>query len=184
MTSRSSFQDVLELVQGRASRSARPRIAEFVASLGRMQPRMYSIASSQAKHPGEAHLTVGLPRYDLNDRSYQGAGSSFLGKHLRPGRALSVFVQRSHGFRLPADPAAPVILVGPGTGVVPFRAFLQQREAAGQTGRNWLFFGNQRRTSTSSIATSWKISPPAACSRAWTSHSRATRPTRCTSSTG
>jgi sulfite reductase (NADPH) flavoprotein alpha-component len=125
--------------------SARPRIADFVACLGRMQPRMYSIASSLRRHPGEAHLTVGMLRYEWNDRSYQGAGSSFLGEHLRPGRSLSVFVQRAHGFRLPADAAAPVIMVGPGTGIAPFRAFLQERGAAGHTGRNWLFFGNQRR---------------------------------------
>src|SRR4029078_2396264 len=66
--------------------SARPGIAEFAAALGRMQPRMYSIASSLRKHPGEAHLTVGVVRYDLHDRSYQGTGSSFLGEHLRSGR--------------------------------------------------------------------------------------------------
>ena len=125
--------------------SARPRIADFVAALGRMQPRMYSIASSLRKHPGEVHLTVGMLRYEWNDRSYQGTGSSFLGAHLVPGRQLSVFVQRAHGFRLPADPAAPVIMVGPGTGIAPFRAFLEERDAAGHTGRNWLFFGNQRR---------------------------------------
>jgi sulfite reductase (NADPH) flavoprotein alpha-component len=125
--------------------SARPRIADFALSLGRMQPRVYSIASSQRKAGAEAHLTVGVLRYDRNDRFYQGTGSSFLGEHLRPGRALSVFVQRSHGFRLPADPDAPVVMVGPGTGIAPFRAFLQEREAAGARGRNWLFFGNQRR---------------------------------------
>ena len=125
--------------------SARPRIGDFVTALGRMQPRMYSIASSRRKHPGEAHLTVGVLRYERNDRHYQGTGSSFLAEHLGAGRALSVFVQRSHGFRLPADPAAPVVMVGPGTGIAPFRAFLQEREAAGHPGRNWLFFGNQRR---------------------------------------
>jgi sulfite reductase (NADPH) flavoprotein alpha-component len=125
--------------------SARPRIGEFAAALGRMQPRMYSIASSLRRHPGEVHLTVGMLRYDWNDRSYQGTGSSFLGAHLRPGRSLSVFVQRAHGFRLPADPATPVIMVGPGTGIAPFRAFLEERAAAGHAGRNWLFFGNQRR---------------------------------------
>jgi sulfite reductase (NADPH) flavoprotein alpha-component len=80
----------------------------------------------------------------MNDRAYQGTGSSFLAD-LRPGRAFSVFVQRSHGFRLPADPATPVIMVGPGTGIAPFRAFLQEREAQRAGGRNWLFFGNQRR---------------------------------------
>jgi sulfite reductase (NADPH) flavoprotein alpha-component len=124
--------------------SARPRVSEFVAALGRMQPRMYSIASSQRKHATEAHLTVGILGYELGDRSYQGTGSSFLGEHLRPGRPLSVFVQRSH-FRLPADGAAPVIMVGPGTGIAPFRAFLEERGASGASGRNWLFFGNQRR---------------------------------------
>ena len=127
--------------------SARPRIGEFAAALGRMQPRMYSIASSARKHPGEVHLTVGMLRYDRNERSYQGTGSSFLGTHLSPGRSLSLFVQRAHAFRLPADPAAPVIMVGPGTGIAPFRAFLEERDAAGHTGRNWLFFGNQRRDS-------------------------------------
>ncbi len=127
--------------------SARPRIAEFVAALGRMQPRMYSLASSLRRHPAEAHLTVAMLRYELNDRSYQGAGSSFLGEHLRAGRQLSVFVQRAHGFRLPADHTAPVIMVGPGTGIAPFRAFLEEREATWATGRNWLFFGSQHRES-------------------------------------
>jgi sulfite reductase (NADPH) flavoprotein alpha-component len=125
--------------------SARPRIGDFVAALGRMQPRLYSIASSQKGHPREAHLTVGVLRYDKNDRTYQGAGSGFLAEHLRPGRAVSVFVQRAHAFRLPSDLAAHVIMVGPGTGIAPFRAFLQERAAAGAAGRNWLFFGNQRR---------------------------------------
>lgn len=125
--------------------SARPRIGEFVAALGRIQPRLYSIACSQKRHPREVHLTVSMLRYERNDRAYRGTGSSFLSEHLRPGRTVSVFVQRAHGFRLPADLAAHVIMVGPGTGIAPFRAFLQERAAAGAAGRNWLFFGNQRR---------------------------------------
>lgn len=125
--------------------SARPRIGEFVRALGHIQPRLYSIASSQRKHPSEVHLTVGVLRYEKNDRAYQGTGSAFLGEHLRPGRRASVFIQKAHGFRLPADPCAPVIMVGPGTGIAPFRSFLQEREAFGAPGRNWLFFGNQRR---------------------------------------
>jgi sulfite reductase (NADPH) flavoprotein alpha-component len=125
--------------------SARPRIGDFVAALGRVQPRLYSLASSQRRHPGEAHLTVGVLRYERNDRAYQGTGSSFLAEHLRPGRRLSVYVQRSHAFRLPQDPAAPVIMIGPGTGIAPFRAFLEEREASAASGRNWLFFGNPRR---------------------------------------
>jgi sulfite reductase (NADPH) flavoprotein alpha-component len=127
--------------------SARPRVGDFVAALGRMQPRLYSIASSLKRHPREAHLTVGVLRYERNDRTYMGAGSGFLAEHLRPGRSVSVFVQRAHGFRLPADLAAHVIMVGPGTGIAPFRAFLQERAAAGAAGRHWLFFGNQRRDS-------------------------------------
>src|SRR6266705_2109659 len=125
--------------------SARPSIDEFVAALGRMQPRLYSIACSQKRHPREAHLTVSALHYEKNDRAYQGTGSAFLSEHLRPGRSVSVFVQRAHGFRLPADLAAQVIMVGPGTGIAPFRAFLQERAAAGAAGRNWLFFGNHRR---------------------------------------
>lgn len=125
--------------------SARPRIGDFIAALGRLQPRLYSIASSQRKHAGEVHLTVGMLRYEKNERAYQGVGSNFLGEHLRPGRGVSVFVQKAHGFRLPADPCAPVIMIGPGTGIAPFRAFLQEREAFGAPGRNWLFFGNPRR---------------------------------------
>jgi sulfite reductase (NADPH) flavoprotein alpha-component len=125
--------------------SARPSIVEFVAGLGRMQPRMYSIACSQKRHPREVQLTVSVLRYEKNGRSYLGTGSGLLSEHLRAGRALSVFVQRAHGFRLPADLAAQVIMVGPGTGIAPFRAFLQERAAAGAAGRNWLFFGNHRR---------------------------------------
>src|SRR5438093_771043 len=125
--------------------SARPSIVEFVAALARMQPRLYSIACSQKRHAREVHLTVSVLRYEKNDRSYVGTGSGFLSEHLRPGRALSVFVQRAHAFRLPADLAAQVIMVGPGTGIAPFRAFLQERAAAGAAGRNWLFFGNHRR---------------------------------------
>jgi sulfite reductase (NADPH) flavoprotein alpha-component len=125
--------------------SARPRIGELVRTLGHIQPRLYSIASSQKKHPGEVHLTVGVLRYEKNDRAYHGTGSGFLAEHLRPRRSASVFVQKAHDFCLPADPCAPLIMVGPGTGIAPFRAFLQEREAFGAPGRNWLFFGNQQR---------------------------------------
>jgi sulfite reductase (NADPH) flavoprotein alpha-component len=124
-------------------RSARPPIGPFLQSLDRLQPRLYSIASSPRRHGGEVHLTVGVVRYDLNGRGYLGLGSGFFAEHLKLGRTLPAFVQKSHGFRLPADPATPVIMVGPGTGIAPFRAFLQEREASGATGRNWLFFGDQ-----------------------------------------
>jgi sulfite reductase (NADPH) flavoprotein alpha-component len=126
-------------------RSARPPVVEFVQALAPLQPRLYSIASSLKCHPGEVHLTVAVVRYELHTRGYQGVASCFFAERLRRGARVPVYVQRSHGFSLPADPAAPVVMIGPGTGVAPFRAFLQERAATGAPGRNWLFFGNTRR---------------------------------------
>jgi sulfite reductase (NADPH) flavoprotein alpha-component len=126
-------------------RSARPPVAEFVRALAPLQPRLYSIASSPKCHPGEAHLTVAVVRYELHARGYQGVASSFFADRLRRGARVPVYVQRSHGFALPADPAAPIVMIGPGTGVAPFRAFLQERAVTGAPGRSWLFFGNTRR---------------------------------------
>ncbi|HLB17444.1 MAG TPA: sulfite reductase subunit alpha [Burkholderiales bacterium] len=126
-------------------RSARPPAPEFVLALAALQPRLYSIASSLACHPGEVHLTVAVVRYELHARGYQGVASCFFADRLRRGARVPVYVQPAHGFCLPADPAAPIIMVGPGTGIAPFRAFLQERAATGAPGKNWLFFGNQRR---------------------------------------
>jgi sulfite reductase (NADPH) flavoprotein alpha-component len=126
-------------------RSARPPIVEFVQALAPLQPRLYSIASSLRCHPGEVHLTVAVVRYELHTRGYQGVASCFFADRLRRGARVPVYVQRSHGFALPADPAAPIVMIGPGTGIAPFRAFLQERAAAGAPGKSWLFFGNTRR---------------------------------------
>lgn len=139
------IHDVLDTLV--AFRSARPPVTDFVAALSRLQPRLYSIASSLARHPGEVHLTVAVVRYELNRRGYEGVASTFFADRLNPGHRVPVYLQPSHGFRLPADPAAPVVMVGPGTGIAPFRAFLQERAASGATGKNWLFFGNPRRAS-------------------------------------
>ncbi|MFZ5558469.1 MAG: sulfite reductase subunit alpha [Pseudomonadota bacterium] len=125
--------------------SARPPVAELVTALGKLQPRLYSIASSPRAHPGEVHLTVALVSYDLFGRDFRGLASGHFAERLAPGRKVPVFVQRAHGFRLPADPAVPVIMVGPGTGIAPFRAFLEERAATGAGGANWLFFGCQSR---------------------------------------
>jgi sulfite reductase (NADPH) flavoprotein alpha-component len=124
-------------------RSARPPVGAFLRALSRLQPRLYSIASSLRRHPGEVHLTVGVVRYDLGGRGYQGLGSGYFAEHLRAGRPVPVFVQKAHGFALPENPATPVIMVGPGTGIAPFRAFLEERAATGAKGKNWLFFGDQ-----------------------------------------
>lgn len=137
--------DLLDLLL--AFPSARPPLQELVSSLGALQPRLYSIASSPKAHAGEVHLTVAAVRYERRRRARKGVASTFLADRLGPGEAAPIFVQTSHGFRLPEDPTTPVIMIGPGTGVAPFRAFLEERRATGAKGRNWLFFGDQRRAS-------------------------------------
>ncbi len=124
--------------------SARPAPQELVDQMRRLVPRLYSIASSPLKHPSEIHLLVATVRYTSNNRPRLGVCSTFLAERVPLGEAsVPVFLASSH-FRLPADDAADVIMVGPGTGLAPFRAFLQEREARGAAGRNWLFFGDQR----------------------------------------
>jgi len=123
----------------------RPGAEAFVEALEPLQPRLYSISSSLAANPGRVSLTVDTVRYRIGPRERLGVASTFLGERLGLGETLRVYVQKAHGFRLPADPATPVIMIGPGTGVAPFRAFLQERRAVGEPGRNWLFFGHQRR---------------------------------------
>jgi sulfite reductase (NADPH) flavoprotein alpha-component len=130
-------------------RSARPPVGDFVLALAPLQPRLYSIASSLRCHPGEVHLTVSVVRYELDQearsRGYEGVASGFFADRLRRGARVPVYHQPAHAFSLPADPATPIIMVGPGTGIAPFRAFLQERAAAGAPGRNWLIFGNRKR---------------------------------------
>jgi sulfite reductase (NADPH) flavoprotein alpha-component len=120
---------------------------EFVSVLRKLQPRLYSIASSQ-KHVGQAvHLTIATVRYETLGRSRGGVASTFFADRTGPSVPVPVFVHTAKHFRLPEDPSTPVIMVGPGTGVAPFRAFLQERRALGGGGKNWLFFGEQRRES-------------------------------------
>jgi len=110
-----------------------------------LQPRLYSIASSPLAHPGQVHLTVRAVRYESGGRRRKGVASTFLADRLPIGSTVQVYIQPSFHFGLPEDDAAPVIMAGPGTGVAPFRAFLEERMARGAAGRNWLFFGDQRR---------------------------------------
>jgi sulfite reductase (NADPH) flavoprotein alpha-component len=118
---------------------------ELFNVLPRLVPRLYSIASSQKAHPGVAETTVRVVRYETHGRGRQGVASGQLGERAHVGQVLPVFLHDNHNFRLPDDPAAPVIMVGPGTGVAPFRAFLEERQAIGAPGDNWLFFGDQHR---------------------------------------
>jgi sulfite reductase (NADPH) flavoprotein alpha-component len=125
--------------------AARFSPGEFIGLLGRLAPRLYSISSSPRAHPGQVHLTVAVVRYESRSRKRKGVCSTFLAERLPAGGTVPVFVQTSHGFRLPADSTLPVIMMGPGTGVAPFRAFLEERRAVGATGRNWLLFGDQKK---------------------------------------
>ncbi len=115
---------------------------EFVGVLKKLQPRLYSIASSPRAHPGEVHLCIGIVRYQTHGRSRGGMCSTFLADRLDGGTTPRVYVHSNNAFRLPANGEVPVIMVGPGTGIAPFRAFLEDRKATGATGKNWLFFGN------------------------------------------
>ncbi len=115
---------------------------DLVDSLRKMQPRLYSIASSQAEVEEEVHLTVGVVEWDAFEREHLGGCSGHLGRRAQEGDGVRVFVESNDNFRLPADPNTPVIMVGPGTGIAPFRSFLQEREAIEAEGKSWLFFGN------------------------------------------
>ncbi len=118
---------------------------ELIPFLKKLQPRLYSISSSPKAHPDEVHLTVAAVRYDGYGRGRKGVCSTFLADRCAESTPVPVFVQTSHGFRLPANGDVPVIMCGPGTGIAPFRAFLEERRATGATGKNWLFFGDQKR---------------------------------------
>jgi sulfite reductase (NADPH) flavoprotein alpha-component len=115
----------------------------FIECLEPLQPRLYSIASSPLATPSQVHLTVDAVRYDIAGRQRLGVASTFLADRLSPGNSVKVYIQKAHGFALPADGATPVIMVGPGTGVAPFRSFLWQRKAVKAKGKAWLFFGHQ-----------------------------------------
>jgi sulfite reductase (NADPH) flavoprotein alpha-component len=113
--------------------------------LARLVPRMYSIASSQLLHPDNVQTTVRVVRYEAHGRDRQGLASGHLGERAPIGSTMPIFLHANNLFRLPEDPTTPVIMIGPGTGIAPFRSFLEERQALGSTGDNWLFFGEQRR---------------------------------------
>lgn len=118
--------------------------------------RLYSIASSQSEVEDEVHLTVALVEYDAHGFTHQGGASGFLSTRLEEGAAVKVYVESNDNFRLPADPNTPVIMVGPGTGIAPFRAFMQERDAQNAQGNNWLFFGNPNFTQDFLYQTEWQ----------------------------
>jgi len=128
----------------------------FVESLRKITPRLYSIASAQAEVEEEVHLTVGLVSFDANGEARTGGASSFLANRLEEGQKVRVFVEHNDNFRLPQSDDTPVIMIGPGTGVAPFRAFMQEREARDANGDNWMFFGDQTFTQDFLYQVEWQ----------------------------
>lgn len=116
---------------------------ELAGIFRKLPPRLYSVASSPLSHPGEVHLTVSAVRYQTHGRSRKGVCSTYLADLVKPGDIAPLFVHQNKNFRLPESPSAPIIMVGPGTGIAPFRAFVEHRAALGATGKNWLFVGDQ-----------------------------------------
>ncbi|AJJ19527.1 sulfite reductase subunit alpha [Yersinia intermedia] len=129
---------------------------QLIALLRPLTPRLYSIASSQAETENEVHITVGVVRYDINGRPRTGGASGYLADRLEVEGDIRVFIEHNDNFRLPANPETPVIMIGPGTGIAPFRAFMQQREADGASGKNWLFFGNPHFTEDFLYQVEWQ----------------------------
>ena len=130
--------------------------AQLVGLLRPLTPRLYSIASSQAETENEVHITVGVVRYDVEGRARAGGASSFLADRVEEDGEVRVFIEHNDNFRLPANPETPVIMIGPGTGIAPFRAFMQQRAAEGAGGKNWLFFGNPHFTEDFLYQVEWQ----------------------------
>jgi sulfite reductase (NADPH) flavoprotein alpha-component len=137
-----ALHHVVDVILSRPDLKLAP--TDFVRSLKKLQPRLYSISSSPRAHAGQVHLTVGAVRYDLHGRPRKGVCSTFLADRAAPGGSrVGVFVHSNKAFRPPANGDTPMIMVGPGTGIAPFRAFLHERKATGARGKNWLFFGDQ-----------------------------------------
>lgn len=142
LTGRNNVHDYVDVLREFPEVKFAPQ--EFCDLLRAMAIRLYSISSSLKAHPESVHLTVATVRYKAHGRVRKGLASTFLAERWGGDETAGVFIQTQKHFRLPEDPATPVIMVGPGTGVAPFRAYLEERQATGAPGKNWLFFGEQR----------------------------------------
>ena len=131
-------------------------VQEFVSILRKMPARLYSIASSISANPDEVHLTIGALRYDAHGRERKGVCSSLCADRIEPGDTLPVYIQHNQNFKLPNNPDTPIIMVGPGTGIAPFRSFIQEREELGVEGKSWLFFGDQHFVTDFLYQTEWQ----------------------------
>ena len=131
-------------------------VQEFVSILRKMPARLYSIASSISANPDEVHLTIGALRYDAHGRERKGVCSILCADRIEPGDTLPVYIQHNQNFKLPNNPDTPIIMVGPGTGIAPFRSFIQEREELGVEGKSWLFFGDQHFVTDFLYQTEWQ----------------------------
>jgi sulfite reductase (NADPH) flavoprotein alpha-component len=129
---------------------------EFVSILRKMPSRLYSISSSLSANPEEVHLTIGAVRYEAHGRERKGVCSIQAAERLQPGDTVPVYIQHNENFKLPKNPDAPIIMVGPGTGAAPFRSFMQEREESGAEGKSWLFFGDQHFVTDFLYQTEWQ----------------------------
>lgn len=127
---------------------------DFVGLLSTMPPRLYSIASSLSAHPEEVHLTVAIVRYEEHGRKRKGVCSSYLAE--RVGDTIPCYIKPNKNFKLPEDSLTPIIMVGPGTGIAPFRAFIEERLVTGSKGKNWLFFGDRSQNTDYLYGTEWE----------------------------
>jgi len=147
-------RDLIDFVQDFGPIAVAPQ--DFVSILRKIPPRLYSIASSFAANPDEVHLTIGAVRYNTHGRDRKGVCSVLCAERLQPGDTLPVFIQPNKNFKLPENPEAPIIMVGPGTGVAPFRSFMQEREETGAPGKSWMFFGDQHFVTDFLYQTEWQ----------------------------
>ncbi len=145
-----------QIVDVLAEKKTKLTADELVGLLRRLTPRLYSIASSQAEVDEEVHLTVGLVEYDHNEEKRYGGASSFLAQRLEEGGEVKVFIEHNNNFKLPEDDNTPIIMVGPGTGIAPFRSFIQERENRDAEGKNWLFFGDRTFTQDFLYQVEWQ----------------------------
>ncbi|NUU76650.1 assimilatory sulfite reductase (NADPH) flavoprotein subunit [Paenibacillus xylanilyticus] len=146
--------DLLDLVQDYSLRGI--PAAEFVAGLRKIPARLYSIASSSKSFPDEVHLTVRTVRYEARGRERYGVCSVHLAERVEAGDSLPIYIQHNPNFKLPENPDAPIIMIGPGTGVAPFRSFLGEREETGAEGKTWLFYGDQHFLTDFLYQTEWQ----------------------------
>ncbi len=145
-----------QVVDVLAEKKTKLSAEELIGLLRRLTPRLYSIASSQSEVDEEVHLTVGLVEYDKDDEKRFGGASSFLTQRLEEGGEVKVFVENNNNFKLPQDDNTPIIMVGPGTGIAPFRSFIQERDNRDAEGKNWLFFGDRTFTQDFLYQVEWQ----------------------------